>query len=72
MYICIMGKQILNRIKAVLAEKDINQIRLSNELKKGRVTVNRYCNNETQPSLETLKRISEILDVSMCDLLVDN
>lgn len=71
MYICNMEKHILNRIKVVLVEKEISQTNLATKLGKGRVTVNRYCSNEKQPSLEILKKIADILEVSMCDLLVE-
>lgn len=60
----------LNRIKEVLVRYDKSQIWLSEQIGKSRVVVNRYCNNETQPSLEVLNRIANVLDVDVCDLLV--
>lgn len=60
----------LNRIKEVLVRYDKSQIWLSEQIDKSRVVVNRYCNNESQPSLEVLNRIADILDVDICDLLV--
>lgn len=62
----------LNRIKAVLVEKDISQTDLAKELGKSFSTINAYCCNRQQPSLELLHRISEILSVSIRELLVDN
>lgn len=62
----------LNRIKAVLVEKDISQTDLAKELGKSFSTINAYCCNRQQPSLELLHRISEILSVSIRDLLIDN
>jgi len=64
-----MIKAEYNRIKVVLVEKKKTQAELAEELNKGRVTVNRYCNNELQPSLETLFKIASFLEVDVCDLL---
>ena len=47
----------LNRIKAVLAEQD---------------KTSKWCSNSIQPDLQTLDRISKLLDVNIKDLLVDN
>lgn len=62
----------LNRIKAVLAEKDFSQKELAKRLGKSFNTVNAYCCNRQQPSLELLKKISTILSVSIKDLIIDD
>ena len=62
----------LNRIKAVLAEKDFSQKELAQQLGKSFNTVNAYCCNRQQPSLEQLNKIAEILSEKMKDLIVDN
>ena len=62
----------LNRIKAVLVEKDILQTDLAKELGKSFSTINAYCCNRQQPSLELLHRIAEILSISIRELLIDN
>ena len=62
----------LNRIKAVLAEKDFLQKELAKRLGKSFNTVNAYCCNRQQPSLELLKKISTILSVSIKDLIIDD
>ena len=62
----------LNRIKTVLVEKDMSQTKLANELGMSFSTINAYCCNRQQPSLELLYQISEILSVSVRDLLIDN
>ena len=62
----------INRIKSVLVEKDKSQTWLAEKLGKSFCTVNVYCTNRNQPSLETLKQIADILSVSIKDLIVDN
>ena len=62
----------LNRIKVVLVEKDISQTELAEALGKSFSTVNAYCANRQQPSLEVLADIAKFLSVSMRDLIVDN
>lgn len=62
----------LNRIKSVLVEKEVSQTDLAKEIGKSFSTVNAYCCNRQQPSLELLYHIAEYLSVSMKDLLVDN
>ncbi|MDR2913906.1 MAG: helix-turn-helix transcriptional regulator [Tannerella sp.] len=62
----------MNRIKEALKEKGLTQVWLARELDKGFKMVNAYACNRKQPSLETLFRIAEILQVSVKDLLVDN
>ena len=59
----------LNRIKTILEEKGISQTWLAKKLDKSFNTVNSYVCNRTQPNLETLLQISEILNVEMKDLI---
>lgn len=61
----------LNRIKLVLVEKGISQTQLAKDLGKCFSSVNAYCSNRTQPSLDVLKQIADILSVNMKDLIVD-
>ena len=61
----------LNRIKLVLVEKGISQTQLAKDLGKSFSLVNAYCSNRTQPSLDVLKQIADILSVNMKDLIVD-
>lgn len=67
-----MGSQVLNKLKIVLVEKDISQIELAKLLGKTVTTVNRYCNNKAQPSLITLNKIAELLDVDLYKLIAKN
>lgn len=61
----------LNRIKLVLVEKGVSQTQLAKELGKSFSTVNAYCGNHQQPSLELLSQIADVLSVSIKDLIVD-
>jgi len=65
-----MSKKIYNRIKAVLAEKQVNNYELADGIGKTQETVSRWCSNVSQPSVETLFLIAEYLDVEVADLLV--
>lgn len=62
----------LNRIKAVLAEQDKTSKWLAEQVGKSACTVSKWCSNSVQPDIQTLDRISKLLDVSIKDLLVDN
>ena len=61
----------LNRIKEVLEEKGISQTWLAKKLDKSFNSVNSYVCNRSQPNLETLLQISQILNVDMKDLIAD-
>lgn len=65
-----MPKRNLNRIKAVLAEKNVTSRELANQLSKTETTVSRWCTNDMQPSIETLFEIAKVLDVDIRELLV--
>jgi transcriptional regulator with XRE-family HTH domain len=60
----------MNRIKDVLKEQGRTQTWLSEQLGKSYVVVTNYCNNNAQPSIEVLRKISDILDVDVRVLLV--
>jgi putative transcriptional regulator len=71
MLYCIpMAKKIINRIKAVLAEKNVTSRELAAQLDKTETSVSRWCTNDMQPSLETLLEIAKVLDVDIRELLV--
>ena len=63
---------IMNRIKDVLVQKGLKQIWLSKELGKSYNMVLSYTTNRRQPSVETLYKIADILNISVKDLLIDN
>ena len=59
----------MNRIKEVLEEKGIKQIRLAEKLGKSFCIVNSYVCNRRQPSLEVLFQIAEVLQMDVKDLI---
>lgn len=62
----------LNRIKVVLVEKKRTSKWLAEQLGKSTCSVSKWCQNTVQPDLQTLDKISRLLDVNIKDLLVDN
>ena len=62
------GKDI-NRLKLVLVEKKRTAKWLSGELGISPVTLSKWCSNTTQPSLQTLDKIADIMEVDPRDLL---
>ena len=63
-------KLIMNRIKEVLTEQGRSQAWLADKLDMSYMTVTRYCNNKRQPTIDTLNKIAELLEVDNRDLLV--
>ena len=61
----------LNRIKAVLVDKDLSQKWLSEQIGRSFSTTNAYCCNRQQPNLETLYKIAQLLSVELKDLIVN-
>ena len=59
----------MNRIKEVLAEKDLTQTWLAEKLGKSFNLVNSYAQNRRQPSIEVLLEIAKILKIEAKDLL---
>lgn len=59
----------VNRIKAVLVEKQMSAKRLCEVVGKNETTVSRWCNNKVQPSVTQLHEIARILDVDVRELL---
>ena len=64
-----MAERDLNRLKLVLVEKKRTGVWLAQELGVSPVTISKWCSNITQPSLPTLSRIAELLDVDPRALL---
>ena len=61
----------LNRLKAVLADSGKTNKWLAEQLGKDPVTISKWCTNTTQPDLNMLAKISDVLQVNIRELLVD-
>lgn len=59
----------LNRIKAVLADKQKTSKWLAERLGKSETTVSRWASNKMQPSLEQLFAIANVLDIDVKELI---
>ena len=62
----------LNRIKVVLVEKNFSQKELAAKIGKSFSTINAYCANRQQPTLETLNQIAQVLNVPMRTLVKED
>ncbi len=65
-----MNKNIYNRIKAVLAEQRRTNMWLAEKLDMSPDTVSKWCTNQMQPTIETLFRVADALNVDARELLV--
>ena len=59
----------LNRIKIVLVEQQKTAKWLSEQIGRNVCSVSRWCTNNSQPDLETLFRIADILNVDVRELI---
>ena len=62
-----MSKQ-LNRIKVILAEKQLTNQWLADELHRDQTTVSRWVTNTCQPSFKTMIKSANALNVTLDDL----
>ena len=60
--------QDVNRLKIVLVEQKRTSKWLSEELGVSPSTVSKWCTNSSQPDIETLARISKLLNVKVDEL----
>ena len=60
---------VMNRIKAVLAEKQRTNRWLAEQMGKSENTISRWCSNKSQPSIAQLQEIANLLDVDVRVLL---
>jgi putative transcriptional regulator len=66
-----MAGELINRIKVVLAEKNLSSKWLAEKLNKNEATVSRWCTNDVQPPIKTFVKIANILDVKLSNLFND-
>ena len=64
-----MTQKPINRLKVVLVEQNKTSKWLAEVLDKNPATVSRWCTNESQPSLENLIRIAQVLKIDVKELL---
>ena len=64
-----MEEKKLNRLKVILAEKNLSNKWLSEQLGVGQATISKWVTNSSQPNLEMLLRMSECLQVSLEELV---
>ena len=60
----------LNRLKIVLAEQKKTNKWLASQLGKDPATVSKWCTNSSQPGLETLRKIAEVFNIDIRDLII--
>lgn len=61
----------LNRLKAVLADSGKTNKWLAEKLGKDPVTISKWCTNTTQPDLQTLAKIADLLKIDIRELLTN-
>lgn len=66
-----MCKEYINRIKIALAERNKTNRWLAEKTGKSDITISRWVQNKTQPSLEQLVEIAKVLEISPRDLIND-
>lgn len=66
-----MCKEYINRIKIALADQNKTNRWLAEKTGKSDITISRWVQNKTQPSLEQLVEIAKALEISPKDLIND-
>jgi transcriptional regulator with XRE-family HTH domain len=61
----------LLRVDEVLKEKHIQQKDLAERLGVSKVSVSYWCNNQTNPSINTLLNIAKVLEVRVSELIYE-
>lgn len=64
-----MGTKQLNRIKVMLAERNQTNKWLAEQVGKDPATVSKWVTNASQPSLEMIFKIAEVLGCRCTDLI---
>ena len=59
----------LNQLKLVLVKNKKTNKWLAEQLNVNQTTVSKWCTNTSQPDLATLKRISELLNVNVSEII---
>ncbi|NPD92189.1 MULTISPECIES: helix-turn-helix transcriptional regulator [Bacteroidales] len=64
-----MESERINRIKVVLVEQNKTGKWLAEQLQKNEATISRWCSNTSQPSLEMLVKIANVLKIDVRELI---
>lgn len=64
-----MENKPLNRLRVVIAEKNLSNKWLSERLGIGQPTISKWVTNSAQPSLEMLIKLSKVLEVDVNELI---
>ena len=64
-----MDNKDLNRMKVMLAEKKKTSKWLAEQLGKDPATVSRWCTNVSQPSLDMIIKIADLLEIDYTELV---
>ena len=64
-----MEQKNLNRLRVIIAEKNLTNKWLSEQLGVGQATVSKWVQNNAQPNLEMLIKLSKLLDVDINELI---
>ena len=65
-----MEKEMINRLKIVLAEEQKSSKWLAEQLGKDPATVSKWCTNTSQPSIDMFFRIAKLLNVDYTELII--
>lgn len=66
-----MSKKAINRLKVVLAEKNLSSKWLAEQLGKNEATISRWCTNECQPPIKTFVKVADLLEIRLTNLFND-
>ena len=64
-----MEKKNLNRLRVIIAEKNLTNKWLSVQLGVGQATISKWVQNNAQPNLEMLIKIAKVLNVDLNELV---
>ena len=64
-----MEPKNLNRLRVIIAEKNLTNKWLSEQRGVGQATISKWVQNNAQPNLEMLIKLSKLLNVDINDLI---
>lgn len=70
-FIYNMMDSSINRIRVVLAEQNKTNRWLAEQMGKSEITISRWVQNKSQPSLEQLLQVAKLLSISPKNLIND-